>query len=95
MPEHLVMLLLLLQGGLAVNATGSYRPALRITGMTPGLELHLDDFEVCYMCYNTLLQCLCCSRYITHARTMPLSLMDHPWQQRVPAHTQQASTSTD
>jgi hypothetical protein len=29
-----------------VNATGSYRPALRITGMTPGLELHLDDLEV-------------------------------------------------
>jgi hypothetical protein len=29
-----------------VNATGSYRPVLRITGMTPGLELHLDDLEV-------------------------------------------------
>ena len=35
-----------LQGGLVVNATGSYRPALRITGMTSGMALHLDDFEV-------------------------------------------------
>jgi hypothetical protein len=34
------------QGGLVVNATGSYRPALRITGISPGLLLHLDDFEV-------------------------------------------------
>jgi hypothetical protein len=40
---------------LVVNATGSYRPALRITGMTPGLELHLDDFEVRYICYMALL----------------------------------------
>jgi hypothetical protein len=51
----LLLLLLLLQGGLAVNTTGSYRPALRITGMTPGLQLHLDDFEVCYICKATLL----------------------------------------
>lgn len=33
-------------GGLVPATTGSYRPALRITGMTAGMNLHIDDIEV-------------------------------------------------
>lgn len=33
-------------GGIAVNFTGNYYPALRITGMTAGQIVSLDDIEV-------------------------------------------------
>jgi hypothetical protein len=35
-----------LQGGLVVNNTGNYYPALRIAGMTAGQAVSLDDIEV-------------------------------------------------
>jgi hypothetical protein len=34
------------QGGIIVNTTGNYYPALRITGMTAGQIVSLDDIEV-------------------------------------------------
>jgi hypothetical protein len=33
-------------GGIAVNFTGNYYPAIRITGMTAGQIVSLDDIEV-------------------------------------------------
>lgn len=33
-------------GGIVVNFTGNYYPALRITGMTAGQVVSLDDIEV-------------------------------------------------
>lgn len=35
-----------LQGGLILNNTGNYYPALRITGMKAGQAVSLDDIEV-------------------------------------------------
>jgi hypothetical protein len=37
---------LCLQGGLIVNNTGSYYPAVRITGMVAGQTVSFDDIEV-------------------------------------------------
>lgn len=33
-------------GGLVPAVAGAYKPALKITGMTAGMTLHLDDIEV-------------------------------------------------
>eukprot|EP00775_Hariotina_reticulata_P007097 gene7097-7310_t len=33
-------------GGLVPPSRGNYRPAVRVTGMTAGMQLHLDDLEV-------------------------------------------------
>ncbi|WIA21233.1 hypothetical protein OEZ85_000475 [Tetradesmus obliquus] len=53
-------------GGLVVNATGSYRPALRITGMAPGMALHLDDFEVSTITAAAYASSLAAARAGTH-----------------------------
>ncbi|KAF6258550.1 hypothetical protein COO60DRAFT_1701302 [Scenedesmus sp. NREL 46B-D3] len=53
-------------GGLVVNVTGAYRPALRVTGMTPGLELHLDDFEVSTITAAAYASSLAAARAGTH-----------------------------
>lgn len=39
-----------LQGGIIVNTTGNYYPAIRVTGMTAGQTVSLDDIEVSSVC---------------------------------------------
>lgn len=34
------------QGAFVANGAGSFKPAITISGMTAGMELHLDDLEV-------------------------------------------------
>lgn len=37
---------LFMQGGIVANFTGNYYPAIRITGMTAGQVVSIDDIEV-------------------------------------------------
>lgn len=58
------MVSLCLQGGLIVNNTGSYYPAVRITGMVAGQTVSFDDIEVSISSTLTALQ------YHTHSKLL-------------------------